>query len=542
MKLISILIKESRQLFLLSVIASVLAGACSTLIIRAVHLVINGDISRFDIFLKQFLPFLIGYLILSVSASYGVSLLSKKIIHHLRLDLTERIIKADYSILENVKAKLLPILTDDISTIAIVIQRLPSVVNGAATVGGILVYMIWLSPALSLMTLVAFMIIFLINKVGLKFIGKFTKLSREYTNRVYEAFEGLVYGLKSLKLNFSFRKSFIKEDVIPGSEKQTQYYLYNNVLNAVVSRLNDVVLFIFLAVIIGAIFISDFVTMDFFNKYLTLILFMLAPLSTISGFLGNMKRIDAAIEQIDNIGLEMNESSEVAKGEDFNSNEKHDEFIELKDVVYTHKDDEKNFKLGEINIQIKKGEILFLTGGNGSGKTSLIKLISGLYIPDSGKIKYSGFEVHEENITSYRDLFGVIFTDSFIFDHLKHIPTERIEESGKEYLSLLNLDGKVEIKDGRFSSVQLSEGQKKRLVLLKALLEDKSIYVFDEWVAYQDQETKKLFFNEILPYLQKKGKTIINIAHDTGFEYAADRSIHLSFGKIDSVSENTSKI
>jgi putative ATP-binding cassette transporter len=123
-----------------------------------------------------------------------------------------------------------------------------------------------------------------------------------------------------------------------------------------------------------------------------------------------------------------------------------------------------------------------------------------------------------------------------VFDHLKHIPKEVIETKAPEYLELLGLSEKVSIQDGQLSSVNLSEGQKKRVVLLKALLEDKEIYVFDEWAAYQDQRSKELFFHTILPYLRDQGKTVINISHDSGFEDVADQTVHLRFGQIDKIS------
>ncbi|MDX1638567.1 MAG: cyclic peptide export ABC transporter [Balneolaceae bacterium] len=538
MKLLSLLIRASLPLFSVSAASSILTGLFSTLIIKLIHSAINNEGMSVEGFVTAFGLYLLGYLVFSVVASFCISLLTKRIVHNLRIDLTRKIIKADYSLLENLKAKLLPVLTDDISTIGIVIERLPSVANGVAMVVGIMVYMMWLSPPLSLLTLGAFLLIFAINKLSLKFIARFSKISRAYTNRVYEAFEGLVYGLKSLKISSRFRKSFIDRTIIPGSSEQTRYYLYYNVLNSTTSRMNDIVLFLFLAVVIVMIYLFNFVTMDFFNKYLTLVLFMLAPLSTISGFLSTMKKIEASVEQIDQLGIDVSKKTEFREidpddtlvsstSADTNS------VIELEDMVYTHEKDETRFTLGPINLSIEPGKILFVTGGNGSGKTTLIKVLCGLYLPKSGAMSYRGVKITEGNISAYRDLFGVIFTDSYLFNHLDHIPDEVIQNRGPELLKLLGLQDKVSIKGSKFSSVNLSEGQKKRLVLLKILLEDKDIYVFDEWVAYQDQDSKKLFFTKILPYLRDQGKTVINISHDSRYEHIADQKIHLRNGKID---------
>ncbi|MEQ8524386.1 cyclic peptide export ABC transporter [Gracilimonas sp.] len=539
MKLIGLLIRASTPLFLVAAISSLLSGLFSTLVIKEIHSVINGENLSLESFIWAFTSYIVAFLVFSIIASISISHLTKKIVHNLRVDLTNSIIKADYSHLENLKAKLLPVLTEDITTIGVVIERLPSVANGVAMVLGLLIYMVWLSPPLSGLTLLAFILIIIINKITLSFIAKYSKLSREYTNRIYEAFEGLVYGLKSLKINSKFRDSYINRKIVPGSIRQMKYYFYHNVLNAFTNRMNDIVLFIFLGAVIILIVVFDFVTMDFFNKYLTLILFMLAPLSTISGFFSTMKKIEASVLQIDKLGIDVSKEVEL---KDINSVEPlevttlNEPNIRLENLVYVHRDGESSFQVGPLDLTIEKGKITFITGGNGSGKTTLIKVICGLYQPHKGMLCYRGLPIKEQNLSAYRDLFGVVFTDSFVFDHLEHIPPEIIYKKAPEYLELLELSEKVFIRDGNLSSTNLSEGQKKRVVLLKSLLEDKEIYVFDEWAAYQDQKSKELFFHTILPYLRDQGKTVINISHDSGFEAVADKTVHLRYGKIDNIS------
>lgn len=539
MKLIRLLIRASLPFFLVAAFSSLMSGLFSTLTIKEIHSAINGEVESIQGFIGVFVTYIAGYLIFSIIASVSISYITKKIVHNLRVDLTNSIIKANYSHLENLKANVLPVLTEDITTIGVVIERLPSVANGMATVLGLLIYMVWLSPPLSGLTLLAFVLIALINVITLKFIAKYSKLSREYTNRIYEAFEGLVYGLKSLKVNSVFRESYVNKKVIPGSLQQMKYYFYHNVLNAFTNRMNDIILFTFLGAIIVLVFLFDFVTMDFFNKYLTLILFMLSPLGTISGFFSTMKKIEASVYQIDQLGIDVGrevELKEVEKVQPLDLSETEKENIELQQLMYVHGDGDSSFQLGPMDLSIDRGKITFITGGNGSGKTTLIKVICGLYLPEKGELRYRGLSIEEENLSAYRDLFAVVFTDSFVFDHLKHIPKKVIETKATEYLELLGLSEKVSIQDGQLTSVNLSEGQKKRVVLLKALLEDKEIYVFDEWAAYQDQRSKELFFHTILPYLRDHGKTVINISHDSGFEDVADQTVHLRFGQIDKIS------
>lgn len=575
MRLLTLLVRASVPLFVISVLTSVLSGLSVTLLIREIHQAVGNEPQTVNVFLIIFALLIVLYLGASMVASYTISELTRRIVHNLRIDLSTKIIQGDYASLENRKSRLLPVLTDDISTVAIVIERLPSVANGLAVVIGILVYMIILSPFLSLATIAAFVVIIIANKVTLHFIAKYSKLSRESTNEVYRSFEGLVNGLASLKMNRLFRDSFINQDIVPGSEKQTRFYLYHNVLNAFANRINDVILFLFLGAVILAIIRFDVVSMDFFNQYLTLVLFMLAPLATITGFLSTMKKIEASVIQITNLGITLGTPEKDVKTEisdKFAESGKNDNFaktarpvisgslaeidktifpsrvteqnssfettssngISLENVLFRHKiEDNSNagFTLGPISHTIPEGRITFISGGNGSGKTTLIKLICGLYSPLEGTIRYRGIPITADILPAYRDQFAIIFTDNYTFNHLLHIPANVLEKRSAEMLELVGLTGKVTIKNGRFSDVNLSEGQKKRLVLVSALLEDKPIYVFDEWVAYQDQVSRNLFFNRILPWLKERGKTVINIAHDAGFGHIADENLHLIYGE-----------
>lgn len=575
MRLLTLLVRASVPLFVISVLTSVLSGLSVTLLIREIHQAVGNEPQTVNVFLIIFALLIVLYLGASMVASYTISELTRRIVHNLRIDLSTKIIQGDYASLENRKSRLLPVLTDDISTVAIVIERLPSVANGLAVVIGILVYMIILSPFLSLATIAAFVVIIIANKVTLHFIAKYSKLSRESTNEVYRSFEGLVNGLASLKMNRPFRDSFINQDIVPGSEKQTRFYLYHNVLNAFANRINDVILFLFLGAVILAIIRFDVVSMEFFNQYLTLVLFMLAPLATITGFLSTMKKIEASVIQITNLGITLGTPEKDVKteisdkfaesGKNDNSaktarpvisgslaeidktifpsrvTEQNSSFettssngISLENVLFRHKiEDNSNagFTLGPISHTIPEGRITFLSGGNGSGKTTLIKLICGLYSPLEGTIRYRGIPITADILPAYRDQFAIIFTDNYTFNHLLHIPANVLEKRSAEMLELVGLTGKVTIKNGRFSDVNLSEGQKKRLVLVSALLEDKPIYVFDEWVAYQDQVSRNLFFNRILPWLKERGKTVINIAHDAGFGHIADENLHLIYGE-----------
>jgi putative ATP-binding cassette transporter len=201
---------------------------------------------------------------------------------------------------------------------------------------------------------------------------------------------------------------------------------------------------------------------------------------------------------------------------------------DLADDVHPEPD---RFTVGPIDLTVEPGELVFLTGGNGSGKTTLAKIILGLYRPDAGEIRVGDQTVTEENRDAYRQLFSVVFSDSFVFESLLGIGAKNLTEEARRYLRKLRIDHKVDVENGELSTTDLSKGQRKRLALLTAYLEDRPIYVFDEWAADQDPDFKSFFYHEILVGLKKRGKSVLAISHDNRYYDLADHIVKLENGQ-----------
>jgi putative ATP-binding cassette transporter len=127
----------------------------------------------------------------------------------------------------------------------------------------------------------------------------------------------------------------------------------------------------------------------------------------------------------------------------------------------------------------------------------------------------------------------VVFSDFYLFDTLLGLQTPELDRRAREYLTKLQLDHKAKVKDGALSTTDLSQGQRKRLALLTAYLEDRPIYLFDEWAADQDPLFKDVFYLQLLPELQAKGKTVLVISHDDRYYHLGDRIIKLDYGKVE---------
>ena len=207
--------------------------------------------------------------------------------------------------------------------------------------------------------------------------------------------------------------------------------------------------------------------------------------------------------------------------------------IVMNGVTFTHRDQhaEHGFVVGPIDLKINIGEITFITGGNGSGKSTLIKLLTALYPPQAGVILLDGQPIAPHNEQAYRDLFGTVFSDYHLFSrgYGMPVPTAAVIEERLEYYGLT---GKTQFSDGCFWNNGLSSGQRRRLALLIARLQDKQIYVLDEWAADQDPHFRAKFYHEILPEMKSEGKTIIAVTHDDRFFSVCDKHIHIEDGRI----------
>jgi putative ATP-binding cassette transporter len=185
----------------------------------------------------------------------------------------------------------------------------------------------------------------------------------------------------------------------------------------------------------------------------------------------------------------------------------------------------------ELSLTFRPGEVVFLTGGNGSGKSTFAKLLTGLYIPETGKIRLDGKSITDDNREAYRQLFSAVFSDFYLFERIRssHIPN--LDTLAQEYLSQVQLDHKVRIEGGLFSTTALSQGQRKRLALLTAYVDDRPFYVFDEWAADQNPLFKQIFYTQILRELKARNKAVLVISHDDRYYHVADRIIKMEFGR-----------
>jgi putative ATP-binding cassette transporter len=238
---------------------------------------------------------------------------------------------------------------------------------------------------------------------------------------------------------------------------------------------------------------------------------------------GRMIRLDT---ELANIAEQSSEEPTVTESGNFSE-------IRMADMVFAYPapEGEIPFTLGPLNIRIMPGEIIFITGGNGSGKSSFIKLLTSLYHPEHGRLLKDNSVVSAPRFAEHRALMATVFSDFHLFTRLYGLE-EVDSDAAVELLRRVEMDHVVGFKENRFTRIELSTGQRKRLALVAALLEKKPVLILDEWAADQDAVFRQKFYREILPELKRRGITIIAVTHDDRYFDAADRCLHLEEGQL----------
>ncbi|SAK90644.1 cyclic peptide transporter [Caballeronia temeraria] len=270
-------------------------------------------------------------------------------------------------------------------------------------------------------------------------------------------------------------------------------------------------------------------------KIILVIVFSGGAIASLIQALPAVSRADLAVDRLDALERELAEATRAAESGPGAPEPMLVHGITLRGVSYTYKapGGQPGFHVGPCDLVIKAGEVTFIAGGNGSGKSTLLNLITQLYAPDSGEVRWDDKTVTDANATAYRQLFSVIFSDFHLFDRLYGL--DPAHDDLADLIREMDLSDKVHYKLGRFSTTDLSSGQRKRLAMVSALAEGRPVLIFDEWAADQDPQFRRYYYEKLLPRLKAAGKTIIAVSHDDRWFNAADKVIWMEEGKVQRV-------
>jgi putative ATP-binding cassette transporter len=394
-------------------------------------------------------------------------------------------------------------------------------------------YIAWLTPGGFLVTIVAIALGAWVFEMRRKSIIRDLELASRQEVFFFDSLNHTLAGFKEVKLNRAKSHDlFMHQSRIATEVKQLKSRA--GVSSVFVMMFSQIFFYVLIAVVLFIWPYFEQPTPATVIKLTASILFIIGPLELLVGSLPLFLKADGAVHNLRALEARLDAGT---KGQPVGEPPVHSPLgfrsLVLKEVSFAYKDADgvAQFKVGPIDFTLKAGEIVFIVGGNGSGKSTLLKLLTGLYYPDAGTLTVNEDVVDQDMYQDYREIFSIIFTDFHLFDRFYGIQ-EVDGEKVKGLLRRMELSGKTKYKDGAFTNINLSTGQRKRLAYITALLDDRQIYVFDEWAADQDPEFRKHFYEVMLPELRAQGKTIVAVTHDDKYFHAADRVLRMEEGRL----------
>ncbi|PIF21229.1 multidrug ABC transporter permease/ATP-binding protein [Candidatus Pantoea floridensis] len=483
------------------------------------------------------LPSFLGQLFLLMAVTLGSQLALTMLGHHfvwrLRGEFIKRILDTRVERIEQIgNAQLLAGLTSDVRAITIAFVRLPELIQGIIITLGSALYLAWLSPKMLLITSLWLVVTLVGGWLLVSRVYQHMAKLREVEDELYRDFQTIIEGRKELQLNRE-RAQLIYETVYQENAKSYRHHIVRaDTFHLSAVNWSNIMM-------LGAIGIVFFMAngLGWANTavaatYSLTLLFLRTPLLAAVGALPTLLSAQVAFRKLNTFELApYNEAFKALP------NVSDWQTLELSDVCFHY--GERGFQVGPINLTLRRGELVFLIGGNGSGKSTLAMLLTGLYQPQSGSLLLDGKVVDWHNLEAYRKHFSAVFTDVHLFDRLiGHQGQPANPALVQQWLERLKMQDKLKLEGNRVLNLQLSKGQSKRLALLLAAAEERDILLLDEWAADQDPHFRRIFYRELLPWLQASGKTVFAISHDDHYFIHANRLLEMREGQLSELTGN----
>ncbi|AXG70230.1 ABC transporter ATP-binding/permease protein YojI [Kordia sp. SMS9] len=531
------MIKISKKSIILYSVLGIISGLSSFFFIALTNSVINLSIAnrmpKEHNYLLYFSITIVLFFVIRRLLSEGIIELSQKLFWDIRKSITKSILKAPYLKVFLLKDEIYAALTSDVGSItnaSLVIVRL---VTSIILVLTCFIYMYDLSPVYFLISLGCIFLGILIYFRNSKTSNKDFKRVRNLEQDFMRVFNSVLHGNKEIKVNPQKGDDLYEwalSPIVIEGEQRNKKALVGYLNSQLVSQILFYIIIVVILIISGNYF--D-ISLGIQVSFVFALLYLLGPIVNIMLSIPTLNVAYISLRKLKKLKEKLQyDESEVNLPKLLENDE---EFKKIEFIGYQYQYEDNSFSLGPIDFSITAGEIIFIYGGNGSGKTTFINTLLSLYTPNAGSIVLNE-KLIDQNPKSIRQLFTPVFNDFYLFDAfygIENIDTEKIQM----LLELFELDKKVTLKDNKFSSTNLSTGQRKRLALITAIIEDRPILVLDEWAADQDPEFRKKFYTEIIHWIVKhERKTIFAITHDDNYYNEADRLFQMNYGTLNQVS------
>lgn len=528
------LLKPYRRIVISSITLGIIGGLSVTALLATVNRGLHSADGMGTGVVLAFAGLCLLALLSSIGADIGTNFVGQKVIAKLRKDLGAKVLAAPIEQIERYRThRLIPVLTHDVDTISDFAFAFAPLAISTTVILGCLGYLAVLSWPIFLMTLLAIGIGSAVQYVAQSKGIKGFYAARDAEDNLQKHYSAIAEGAKELRIHRPRRHAMHTRNIQGTADKICDTHIRSINIFVIAKSLGSMLFF----VVIGlALTLQQFWPSSdpaVMSGFVLVLLYMKGPLENLIGNLPIISRAQIAFRRIADLSERFSSPEPHLLLDDADKTVPVMKHLELRNVQYAFPTVEGSepFKLGPVNLSIEPGEILFIVGENGCGKTTLIKLLLGLYTPQQGEIRLNGLPVDALGLDDYRQMFTTIFADYFLFDDLVQ-NDKALPDDATQYLERLEIAHKVSVRDGALTTTDLSTGQRKRLALVNAWLDERPVLVFDEWAADQDPTFRRIFYTELLPDLKRLGKTIIVISHDDRYFDVADQLVRMQAGRV----------
>ena len=458
------------------------------------------------------------------------------IIHKLRVRIMDMIRRSELLEVEKIgRSRIVAAVTSDAAVLTQASNMLCFTIQGAVLIFFVGLYLAYLSLAAFFLTVVIVVGAGTIFHYKNKRLAEQKSESAAWERRLYDRLTDFLNGFKEVRLNKA-RSDDLYADASEVSMTAANIKIRTQAETFKMIVTSQISMYVLLgAVVFVAPNLSDSLGGTSIAKATTALLFIVGACFGLVQAIPILLNANSAADRIARLEGALETALSAVEPREITARKRFDK-IEMQNIVfrYTDRFSDTVFKIGPIDFTLNAGELVFITGGNGSGKSTFLRVLAGLYPPDSGEIYVDGVRINDNTRDDYRALMSAIFFDYHLFQRLYGIDDPDPAELDRLFRKF-RLEDKTGLSNGEFRTLDLSGGQRRRLALIVSMLEKRPIMLLDEWTAEQDPEYRRKFYDELLPEMLQAGATIIVITHDDRYLdelHLPSRKIRMDEGRI----------
>ncbi|EJQ15600.1 ABC transporter ATP-binding protein (plasmid) [Bacillus cereus] len=534
-------LKNTKTLLAFGLIGMVIAS----LIIAPIPYIIGYIIDKvillnksYDQLLKTTLILLLIYCInylISIGYEYLFTRVQQNVVNEIRLSMISNIIDAPLSYInQKEKGYILSRIAESGNVSALFSPNLLRVFSGIFDFFFALFIMFNLSVKLTGIIVIIIPIYFIISKHSSKMISKSTTNVYESSAVLNAEMYETLNGIEDIKLlngkNIQTNKIKSKlNNVIKSALKQSLHFIFF-MQNLIVTN-NFVTVIVLL--VSGILILQNQLTIGVYTSFSIYMAKLLATTQALGSLDITLKPVCISIKRIKeffNLDVENTLGTNIMK-EPINS-------IEFKDVCFKYNGN-SDLIFDHLNVQIEKGDKLLIDGINGSGKSTFIKLLTGLYQPESGKILINNIDYNLIHKESVRDRIGIVSQNIFLFkgtilDNILYGQTNKTKEDVVKLMKRYHLTSHLNRFENGLDTIivqdgsSVSGGQAQFIAFLRAILTKRDIIILDEAASNLHINTRNLMYEILQNY--NLCNILIMISHQQDGLYFLNKTLELTHG------------